>query len=260
MSGFLVLISPAKSLREYPLLDNGLLYTQARCLEKSSLLINSLSKKTKKDISKLMSLSDNLSVLNIERYKNWNLEHNLKNSLPAAYTFDGDVYKTLQFESLNQAEIEFAQKHLRILSGLYGLLRPLDLIQPHRLEMGTSLKIRSTQNLYGFWNKEVFALLKEDLANNNCSAIINLASQEYFEAAKSISEYTKVINVDFKEFKNGTFQTIGIFAKQARGLMARFIIQKKIISEKELLRFNANSYSYNPELSKEDKLVFTRNI
>ncbi len=259
MSGFLVLLSPAKSLRgfaEFPVIG----HTMPRLLDKSKVLISSLKRKSKSELSKMMGLSENLTSLNLDRYKSWSFEHDVQNSLPAMFTFDGDVYKSLDIDSLSPPDVLFAQDHIRILSGLYGILRPLDLIQPHRLEMGTKLKTRGNNDLYSFWNKSISTILREDLTNHNLDLIVNLASQEYFESVKGIDKKIKVVTIDFKESKNGSYQTIGIFAKQARGLMARYIVQNRITKTEDLFAFHLNSYKLNEKLSLENKLVFTRNI
>jgi cytoplasmic iron level regulating protein YaaA (DUF328/UPF0246 family) len=223
-------------------------------LSDSETLIKTLKKLSHEDISSLMKLSHKLTELNFERYRNFLTPFNADNAKQAGYAFQGDVYDGLQFKNLSNEDVEFAQNHLRILSGLYGFLTPLDLIQPYRLEMGTSLKTKLGKNLYDFWGEKITKKInksEEDL-------IINLASNEYYKVLKPKLLKAKVISPAFKEYKNGKYSMIMLYAKQARGLMAQFIIKNKITNADDLKSFNLSGYSYNDKLSSESEPVFTR--
>jgi len=210
------------------------------------------------DIKNLMGVSDNIAKLNEERYQEFKLGETKKNAHPAILTFAGEVYNGLQANSLNEQEIDFANDNLRILSGLYGILKPCDLIQAYRLEMGSHLANPAGKNLYNFWQEKLTKYLNDKEQN----IIVNLASNEYFKAVKEKELEAPIITPVFKEFKNGDYKAIMMYAKKARGLMARYIIQNKIENWQKIKNFNLEGYIFNPEMSdldcKNKKLVFTR--
>jgi cytoplasmic iron level regulating protein YaaA (DUF328/UPF0246 family) len=201
-----------------------------------------------------MEISETLPKLNQQRFKDWETPFTLDNAKQAVLAFTGDVYDGLDATSLKKADLNFAQNHLRILSGLYGLLKPLDLIQPYRLEMGRPLETRGAKNLYEFWRETV----TEELNNTKGDLLVNLASNEYFKAIDKKMLNKEIISPVFKDEKNGTYKIISFFAKKARGSMARFIIENRIKETDELLNFAENGYAYNAELSKPAAPVFTR--
>lgn len=203
-----------------------------------------------------MSISDDLAQLNYQRNQEWQLPFTKDNARPAVYAFNGDVYRGLDVYTLDTKNIDKLQDTVRILSGLYGVLKPLDLIQPYRLEMGTKLSIGKNKNLYEFWKKKVTKALNEELEDNEL--FLNLASNEYFKAIDSKTLKVPVIEIDFKELKNGDYKTIGIYAKLARGLMARYIIDTNAKTLEDIKGFNLENYRFHEQLSKENRLVFTR--
>ena len=251
----LVVISPAKKLDEN--CDKNIVtnFTIPPYLEDSKKIVNSLRKYSRDKLSKLMNISEKISLLNYERYIKWSLPFNKKNAHPALLLFQGDVYKGISVSDFKKEDFVFAQKSLRILSGLYGILKPLDLIQPYRLEMGTQIKIGKHNDLYDFWGDEITKAINED---KNSDYLINLASVEYFKSINKEKLNSKLINVAFKEKRNGNYKIIGINAKKARGLMSRFIIKNKISNPKELKKFKEENYSYNKELSSDSDWIFTR--
>jgi len=202
-----------------------------------------------------MNTSEKISELNYKRNIKWSLPFNKSNSLQALLMFKGDVYKGISVKDFNKDDFLFAQKSLRILSGLYGILKPLDLIQPYRLEMGTQLQIGKHRNLYDFWGDEITNILNSDKNNDY---LINLASVEYFKSINVDNLKSKLINVSFKEKRDGKYKIIAIYSKRARGLMSRYIIKNKIIDPKSLKKFNLEDYKFNKTLSSDSDLVFTR--
>jgi cytoplasmic iron level regulating protein YaaA (DUF328/UPF0246 family) len=248
----LVLLSPSKSM-DFSSKTKGA-YTNPEFLDDSSKLIETLSKLSKEEISSLMNLSHKLTELNYERYKEFSTPFTDENAKQAAYAFKGDVYDGLEFDTLNSEDAKFAQNHIRILSGLYGLLRPLDLIQPYRLEMGTKLKNPRGKNLYEFWDKKI----SEKINEQEKDLVVNLASNEYFKSVKSKLLDAKVISPAFKDYKNGEYKMIMVYAKKARGLMARYIIENKVTTSEKLLSFDYEGYKYNNDLSSKSEPVFTR--
>ena len=252
----IILLSPAKSLDlntklPYPN------YSEPQFLKHSKTLISHLKKLSIPKISTLMGISEKLATLNQERFQNFKLPFNTQNARPAIYTFNGDVYDGLQAFRLTQKQIQFAQKHLRILSGLYGILKPLDLIQPYRLEMGTDLRKANLKplptSLYTFWENILTPAIKQELSKQQ--TVINLASQEYFKVLKLSST---VITPIFKDKKNGVYKIISFYAKKARGLMARFIIENNIKNIEEIQQFKENGYYFNPENSNSKEWYFYR--
>ena len=251
----LVVISPAKKLDEN--CDKNLVtnFTIPPYLEDSKKIIKSLRKYSTDKLSKLMNISEKISLLNYERYIKWSLPFTKKNAHPALLLFQGDVYKGISVSDFNKEDFIYAQKSLRILSGLYGILKPLDLIQPYRLEMGTQIKIGKHNDLYDFWGDEITKTINED---KNSDYLINLASVEYFKSINKEKLNAKLINIIFKEKRNGSYKIIGINAKKARGLMSRYIIKNKISNPMKLKKFKEENYSYNKNLSSDSDWVFTR--
>ena len=252
----IVLISPAKTL-DFDI-NAPFESTQPRLKKYAKELIEVLRTKDVADIQSLMSLSEKLAVLNVERYHGFRPIHSSKNSKPALFAFKGDVYLGMDAPSMSEASIMYAQTHLRILSGLYGILKPLDLIQPYRLEMGTKLEHGEYSNLYQYWGDTIVKLLHKDLKEQGDKIIINLASQEYFKSVDRKSFKAKVINVEFLDYHNGEFKIISFFAKKARGLMSRFIMDNQINQVERLHEFHSEGYIFDQKMSTEDNLVFTR--
>jgi len=250
-------LSPAKSLDfDKPTQLNN--YTIPEYLEQSEQLIAKLRTLSRKKIGALMSISPSLAALNHERYSNWNLPFDVANAKPAAAVFNGDVYRGLDAASFSEADWGYAQEHLRILSGLHGLLRPLDLIQPYRLEMGTRLSVRRKKNLYEFWGDKVTDSINETFASQDEKVLLNLASIEYFKVIRPNKVAGRIVSANFREFKNGEYKTIMTFAKQARGLMASYIIKNRIEKVEDIKGFDVAGYSFNDRFSTGDDWIFTR--
>jgi len=252
----IAILSPAKNLD----FDSSISYTSASTcdfLNSSQSLIDVLKKKKSAEIGKLMSLSEKLADLNYTRYQNWDINHSEKNSRPAIFAFNGDAYLGLDANTFTQDDLKYAQNHLRILSGLYGLLKPLDLMQPYRLEMGTSLETKKGKNLYQFWGSQITEALNKDLAKNG-KILVNVASNEYSKVIQMNNIDAKIINCQFKELKNGEYKTIMTYAKKARGMMSRFIIKNKLTNPEDLKGFDYENYRFQESLSNENELVFTR--
>ena len=253
----LMVISPAKTL-DYdtpPVIEQS---TQPRFVEHSVELIDVLREKSPQDIAKLMSLSDKLASLNVARYGSWERESTPNNAKQALLAFKGDVYTGLNAEDFSADDFAFAQQHLRMLSGLYGLLRPLDLMQPYRLEMGTKLSNARGKDLYAFWGERISQWLNEDLAAQGDEVLLNLASQEYFGAVKPKALNARIIDTVFKDQKNGQYKIISFYAKKARGLMARYVIKERLQDPEGLKDFNLDGYRFDPASSSENQLVFLR--
>ena len=253
----LMVISPAKTL-DYdtpPVIEQS---TQPRFVEHSVELIDVLREKSPQDIAKLMSLSDKLASLNVARYGSWERESTPNNAKQALLAFKGDVYTGLNAEDFSADDFAFAQQHLRMLSGLYGLLRPLDLMQPYRLEMGTKLANARGKDLYAFWGERISQWLNEDLAAQGDEVLLNLASQEYFGAVKPKALNARIIDTVFKDQKNGQYKIISFYAKKARGLMARYVIKERLQDPEGLKDFNLDGYRFDAVSSSENQLVFLR--
>tara|TARA_Y100000996_G_scaffold414695_1_gene406358 strand:+ start:2249 stop:3022 length:774 start_codon:yes stop_codon:yes gene_type:complete len=254
----LILVSPAKTLDYESELDVKD-FSVAPLLSDSELLIKELQQKNPDDLSSLMGLSEKLSLLNFDRNMNWRRPTKPSDSArQAIFAFKGDVYQGLDASSLSKSEIKYANKNLCILSGLYGLLKPLDLMYPYRLEMGTKMKNKRGNNLYEFWGSKVTELVNELAMDNRSKAIVNLASVEYFSVLKTDQINLPIINPVFKDYKNGQYKIVSFFAKKARGLMSRFIIQNKIKKSEDLMDFNLDGYRYSKKESKENSPVFLR--
>ena len=254
----LILVSPAKTLDYESELDVKD-FSVAPLLSDSELLIKELQQKNPDDLSSLMGLSEKLSLLNFDRNMNWRRPTKPSDSArQAIFAFKGDVYQGLDASSLSKSEIKYANKNLCILSGLYGLLKPLDLMYPYRLEMGTKMKNKRGNNLYEFWGSKVTELVNDLAMDNRSKAIVNLASVEYFSVLKTDQITLPIINPVFKDYKNGQYKIVSFFAKRARGLMSRFIIQNKIKKSEDLMDFNLDGYRYSKKESKENSPVFLR--
>jgi cytoplasmic iron level regulating protein YaaA (DUF328/UPF0246 family) len=255
----LFLLSPAKSL-DYAPPAPEVPHTLPQFVPQSKALIEVLRQKSHQQIAELMDLSDTLSALNVARYQAWRPKFTEKNAKQAVLAFNGDVYEGLDAKTLSLQELEWAQKHVGILSGLYGVLRPLDWMQPYRLEMGTTLATDQGPNLYKFWGAQIAEWLNAQLAKDKTPVIVNLASQEYFKSVDRKVLKARVIECVFEDFKGGQYKIISFNAKRARGLMARFAIQNKISHPDGLLGFDAESYAYAPAVSEPERLVFRRKL
>lgn len=252
----ILLLSPAKTLDFSP--SQLKVHTTPRLLDESGKLVGVLKKKSAKSLKKLMNVSDKIAELNVERFQQYQTPFNLDNSKQAVLAFKGDVYTGLQADSFTKKDFDFAQKHLRILSGLYGLLTPLDLMQAYRLEMGTRLKNGKYKNLYEFWDDKITNLINQDLENSSGDTILNLASKEYFHSVKVAQLKGKLINVHFHENRNGAFKVISFNAKKARGAMANAIIKNKILKVDKIKKLTIDGYTYNAERSDDTNLSFTK--
>ncbi|KAB1067370.1 peroxide stress protein YaaA [Tamlana haliotis] len=250
-----LVISPAKSLdfeSELPTKQ----HTEPQFLIQSERLNKLLKKKSAKSLSKLMSISDALGQLNYERNQEWGLPFTTDNARPAVYAFNGDVYRGLDAYTIPEEKIENLQNTVRILSGLYGVLKPTDLIQPYRLEMGTKFPVGVKKNLYEFWKKDITKALNEELEDDEL--FLNLASNEYFKAVDTKALKVPVVTANFKDFKNGEYKMISFYAKAARGLMARYVVDTNAKTIDDLKGFNYEGYGLSEEMSKENDLVFIR--
>ncbi|MBP58132.1 MULTISPECIES: peroxide stress protein YaaA [Idiomarina] len=253
----LAVVSPAKNLdyeSNLPSLD----VTQPRLLDNAEELVKVCRQLSPQQLGSLMKISDKLAGLNAARFEQWQRPFNEENARPAMFAFNGDVYTGLDAASLNSEAINTAQQQLRILSGLYGVLRPLDLMQPYRLEMGTKLDNPKGKNLYEYWGDTITELLNDDLARLGSSTLVNLASNEYFSAVKPKALNADIITPVFKDEKNGQYKVISFYAKKARGLMARFIVNQKPKSVSDLKEFDASGYRFNEAMSSDKQLVFCR--
>ena len=253
----LFLLSPAKSLDyETPLGDVP--HSQPQFKAQSQALIEVLRTQSPQQIASLMDLSDALSALNVARYAAWSRRSTLRNARPAVLAFNGDVYEGLQARTLPVADLEWAQQHVAILSGLYGVLRPLDLLQPYRLEMGTRLATPQGSNLYQFWGSSIAQHLNQRLRADTSPVVVNLASQEYFKAVDRKTLKAPVVECVFEDYKGGAYKVISFHAKRARGLMARYAIEHRITTPEGLKHFDSEGYAHAPEVSGLDRLVFRR--
>ena len=253
----IVTLSPAKTLD----FDGKCLtsnHSSPEFISDSKILINRLKKISQDDLCSLMSISEKLAKLNYDRYRSWSLPFDVNNSRQALLAFKGDVYTGFNLESWKASDFNFAQNRLRILSGLYGILKPLDLIQAYRLEMGTALNNKRGKNLYDFWGKKLTNSINACIKETKSKALVNLASNEYANAIDLKSINAEVITPTFKDYKNGKYKFISFYAKKARGMMADFIIQNKVREPSKLLSFNCGGYYYCPEQSSPNLPVFLR--
>jgi cytoplasmic iron level regulating protein YaaA (DUF328/UPF0246 family) len=252
----LVLLSPSKRLDETPTLPPHT-PTQPALLDEAAALAQVMKTKTAADLKKLMGVSDAIAKLNVQRFKDFQTPFTPRNALPALFLFKGDVYDNMDVAAYKQPELDFAQKHVRILSGLYGVLRPLDLMQPYRLEMGTALANPAGKTLYAYWGSAITDRLNADLKASGDDTVINLASTEYFSAVQPKALKGRLLTLHFKQNKGGTLKTIGLMAKRARGLMCDHIIKNQVTDAEKLKTFTGGGYRYRNELSEPDSWVFT---
>ena len=250
-----ILLSPAKSL-DYKS-DLPTLKTSEGCfLNEAQYLNNILKEKSPKELSELMNISSSLGELNYQRNNSWSLPFSQKNARQSIYAFSGDVYRGLDSYTIEESKIDFMQNSVRIISGLYGLLKPLDLIQPYRLEMGTKMLVGDNKNLYEYWRQKITNQLNNELSDNE--PVLNLASNEYFKAIDRKVVKTDIYTANFKQIKNGEYKTIAIFSKKARGMMTRFIIDNNITDINDLKSFNYDGYLFHKSLSTKKEFIFTR--
>lgn len=253
----LIVLSPAKNL-DYETQPGSKLHTQPEFLEQSQRLIDELVKLAPQDVSALMGISDKLGTLNYDRFQAWQTPFAPDNAKQAVLAFNGDVYSGLAAERFNAGDFRYAQKHLRILSGLYGLLRPMDLMQAYRLEMGTRFANIEGKDLYAFWGEQITDALNKQLKAVKSTSLVNLASNEYFKAVKPKLLNAELITPVFRDLKGDQYKVISFYAKKARGLMAAWIIQNKVERPADLKKFKSEGYEYNRALSTNKQLVFTR--
>ncbi len=252
----IIVLSPAKTLDFSPLETKN--STQPRLLKKSNELVKVLKKKSAADIQKLMSVSEKIANLNVERYQTFKTPFTSNNAKPSMYAFRGDVYTGLEADNFNKREVDFAQKHIRILSGLYGVLKPMDLMQPYRLEMGTKLKNGKHKNLYEFWDNQITDIINQDLEQSGSDILLNLASKEYFHSIKKDKLKGRILDIAFKENRNGVYKIISFSAKKARGRMAHLVVKEKIKKPAYLKDLVINDYVYNEEMSTPDSYVYIK--
>lgn len=253
----LMVISPAKTL-DYDTPPTTPRHTLPQYLEHSRELIDGLRTLAPAQVAQLMGVSDKIAALNVARFGSWTLDFTPENAKQALLAFKGDVYTGLAAEDFREQDFDFAQRHLRMLSGLYGLLRPLDLMQPYRLEMGTKFATARGKDLYAFWGERISDWLKADLAAQGDDVLLNLASNEYFSAVQRKRLQARIVDVEFRDLKNGEYKIISFYAKKARGLMARHVIKQRVTAVDDLRAFADQGYRYVAERSTADKLVFLR--
>lgn len=253
----LVVVSPAKNL-DFESSTQSLPFTQPEYLDHAQELIDRCKTLSPADLSSLMGISDKLAGLNVARFSSWATPFDQENAKQAIFAFNGDVYAGLEAESFNDGDLEFAQQRLRILSGLYGLLKPLDLMQPYRLEMGTKLNNARGKDLYAFWGSHITQGLNKTMKAENVEVLVNLASNEYFKSVDSKLLDATIVTPVFKDEKNGTYKIISFFAKKARGMMAKYIIQHKVKTPDGLKAFDSDGYKFCDAESNSTTLVFKR--
>ncbi|MFT4242587.1 MAG: peroxide stress protein YaaA [Acidovorax sp.] len=256
----LFLLSPAKSLDYDTPMPEGLPHTTPQFVPQAAQLIDVLREKSPQDIASLMDLSDKLAALNVARYQAWRPRFTAGNSRQAVLAFNGDVYEGLQARSLDTDDLAWAQQHVAILSGLYGVLRPLDRMQPYRLEMGTRLATGAGASLYDYWGSQIAEHINTRLRADTTPVVVNLASQEYFKAVDRKALQARVIECVFEDYKGGAYKIISFHAKRARGLMARYAILRRIATPRGLEGFDLEGYAFAPGASSPDRLVFRRKI
>ncbi len=252
----IVLLSPAKTLDFEP--NQTTIHSEARLMRDSEKLVEILKTMSPSDIGQLMKVSDKIASLNVERYHQFNTPFCLDNAKQAIFAFKGDVYQGLQAETFDKEDLDFAQRHVRILSGLYGVLRPLDLMQPYRLEMGTKLQQNGSKDLYEFWDSKITELINLDFKASNSNLVVNLASKEYFKAIKKNQLQGELLEIDFKENRDGKYKVIAFNAKKARGAMTHQIVKHKIVEAEALKSLNVEGYLFNDEHSSPRHFVFTK--
>ena len=252
----IILLSPSKNLHNVP--QKAHRTSLPRFPEESQILIDHLRKLTPAKLQSLMDINDKLAKLNVSRYQQYHWPHTAEDATAAIYTFRGEVYLGFEAQTMTEAQAEMADQRVRILSGLYGLLRPLDLIQPYRLEMGTELKVGKAKTLYDFWGNKITEMLNNDVEAANAKEIINLASQEYIAAIRTDKLNVPMIDIHFLEDRNGKLQFLSYNAKRSRGWVARYIVDNKIKKSGELKGYNEHGYSYREDLSEPKRMVFVR--
>ena len=253
----LIVLSPAKTL-DYDTKPTTKTYSQPQLLKQSEALVDVMSTKSPHDLQTLMGISESLAELNVERYHQWSRPFKPNNAKQAVLAFKGDVYLGLEAEKFTQKQLEYAQEHLRILSGLYGVLRPLDLEQAYRLEMGTKLSVKGAKNLYEFWDESITQNLNKQLQAIDSNILVNLASNEYFKSVKPKLLDAEIITPVFKDWSKDQYRVIGFFAKKARGTMAAWLLKKKVKTVKKLITFDVDGYVYSEADSTPSKPVFLR--
>ncbi|MGV3743191.1 MAG: peroxide stress protein YaaA [Burkholderiaceae bacterium] len=253
----LIVLSPAKTL-DFTSPSKTSKHTQPAFIDRSAELVDTLKRYSPAQIASLMGISDTLAHLNADRFASWSPVFTPENSKQAILAFNGDVYEGLDASSLTVKQLGYAQTHIRILSGLYGLLRPLDLMQPYRLEMGTSLSTDRGRNLYQFWGGAITSALNESISENKAKALVNLASEEYFKSVQAKDLEAPVITPVFEDWKGGRYKVISFHAKRARGLMARFAAQNSVTNAEELKAFNTEGYAFDEGQSSDVRWVFRR--
>jgi cytoplasmic iron level regulating protein YaaA (DUF328/UPF0246 family) len=253
----LIFLSPAKAL-DFKTPPHIAAFTQPAYLKRSEMLIKQLRKLSPADIAQLMDLSDPLALLNFNRYADWSLPFSPENAKQAVLAFDGDVYDGLSAKTLAADDLDFAQQHVRILSGLYGILKPLDLMQPYRLEMGTRFANKAGKDLYAFWGETLLDAINTELAAAARPVVVNLASEEYFKAAVGRKIKGEVIQPVFEDWKNGKYKIISFYAKRARGLMTRYAVLNRLTEPEGLQGFDVDGYAFAPEASDKSTWVFRR--
>ena len=254
----LLIISPSKTQQfDIPIHGNHTLPLFPQQIEHLILLLKQLDQP---QLAALMKMSDKLAAVNHQRFQQFQLPITQENSRQALFMFQGDQFNPMAVEDYTVQQLKHAQNHLRILSGLYGMLRPLDLMQPYRLEMATKLAVNDHKNLYSFWGERVTAQINKELKNDPEPVLINMASAEYFKVIRKKELQTDILTLSFKQEKEGKLKTIAIYAKRARGAMVDFVIQNEISKPKELQRFNRDGYSFTPELSTDKEWLFVRNL
>ncbi len=257
----IIILSPSKTLDfsdERAGIAKKLKHDEPGFMEETQQLAKLLGKKSEAQIAKLMSISEKLATLNYERYQNFSVPFTLKNARQALLAFKGDVYTDIAVDEYTKEEFDFAQAHVRMLSGLYGLLRPLDLIQPYRLEMGMKLSNPEGNSLYAFWGDKITEQLNAQLQQHSEKVLVNLASNEYFKAVNTKKLKSELVTPVFKQYKNGTYKVIALHAKRARGTMTNFIIKNRIEKAEQLKTFNEAGYEYSDDFSTEKEWVFVR--
>lgn len=253
----LITLSPSKG-QDFDSPSPSNTYSKPESLKDSELLIKELRKYKRQDIQQLMAVSENIAQLNAERFKSFKTPFTTKNAKQAIFAFKGDVYSGIEIEEYREADLHYAQDHLRILSGLYGCLRPLDLIQPYRLEMKTRLTNTRGENLYQFWGDSITDTLNKQLEKQKAPVLVNLASNEYFKSVKPKKLKGRLLNINFKETRDGKTRIVAIFAKRARGMMADYILRNRIEKPEQIKKFNQGGYRFSRELSDDKQWTFVR--
>jgi len=252
----LIVISPAKRLDEKSKIFEE--HTNARNVGKTRELVNILKQYSPADLQKLMKINPKLADLNFGRYQMFRQRHTVQNSLQALFAFSGDVFLGMNAKNFEDVDVKYAQDHLRILSGLYGVLKPLDLIQPYRLEMGTKLRNEKGKDLYSFWGDKITSLIKADMRSSNTEVLFNLASGEYFKSIDTKKIKKRIVTADFREYKEGKYKFYPVFGKKARGMMTRYVLKNQISDIEELKGFQEENYYFEEKLSSENELIFVR--